>query len=73
MTESVIAVVAISTLVSGALWLSMRMAAGANLAVLPAHSRRRVQWWRLNAHHVYLGCAGLALATVALQVSQFAH
>jgi hypothetical protein len=72
MSLSMFAVFAISTLVSAAMWCSLRMAAASDLAVLPASCRKRLRWWQMNARHVYLVCATLALVTVLLQVHRIA-
>jgi hypothetical protein len=38
------------------------------MELLPAHSRRRVQWWQANAGHVQIGCALLAVAAACIQL-----
>jgi hypothetical protein len=64
MASPSIALIAISALFAGTLWLSLRMAAAVGLEMLPAHSRRRLLWWQNHHSYAYLGCA--ALATAAL-------
>jgi hypothetical protein len=71
MSESLVAVIAIALLVSAAMWLSLRVAATSDLAVLPASCRKRLQWWRLNARNIYLICGALAFATAVLQLQRF--
>jgi hypothetical protein len=69
MPSPTIALIAISALVAGALWLSLRVAATADLRVLPAHSRRRVLWWQSHHVHVYLVCAAVAATAGLMQVA----
>lgn len=69
MHQSMVALTGIAVLLSAALWLSLHVAATAELAVLPAYCRRRLTWWRLNARGVYLGCAALALVAVAVELA----
>lgn len=70
MFNSLLAVVAISLLVSVAMWVSLRIADGADLTVLPASCRKRLEWWRINARNVYAVCAVFVLGTVVLQLTQ---
>lgn len=51
------AVLVMAALVAVALWLTLRLAAVADLAVLPGHSRRHLAWWQGHAGAVYVGCA----------------
>jgi hypothetical protein len=69
MAAPTIALIAISALVAGALWLSLRVADAADLEVLPAHSRRRVRWWQSHHTHVYLVCAAVAAAAGLTQLA----
>jgi hypothetical protein len=67
---TMVALTAIALLVAATMWLSLRVAAISDLAVLPANCRKRLQWWRLNAKHVYLICATVGFSTVVLQLHQ---
>jgi hypothetical protein len=69
MPAPTIALIAISALVAGALWLSLRVAATADLGVLPAHSRRRVLWWQSHHTQAYLVCAAVAATAGLMQVA----
>lgn len=51
------AVLAMAALVAAALWVTLRLAAVADLAVLPGSSRRHLAWWQGHAGVVYVGCA----------------
>jgi len=62
MASPMTALIAVSALVAGALWLSLRAAATAELEILPARSRRRLQWWQSHHGPVYLACAAVAVA-----------
>jgi hypothetical protein len=68
MSQTMLAISAIACLVSTSMWLSLRVGAASDLAVLPASCRRRLHWCRLNARTVYLICGGVGLITIVLQV-----
>ncbi|MCW2493727.1 MAG: hypothetical protein QOH56_490 [Pseudonocardiales bacterium] len=68
MSQTMLAITAIACLVSTSMWLSLRVAAASDLAVLPSSSRRRLLWCRLNARTVYLVCGGVGLIAIVLQV-----
>lgn len=65
MAAPTIALIAMPALIAAALWLSLRVAATAELEILPAHSRRRVLWWQNHHAHVYVVCSAVA-ATAGL-------
>jgi hypothetical protein len=67
-SSTALTVLAIAALVSLGLWLSMIAARFTEMELLPAHSRRRVQWWQANAGHVQIGCALLAVAAACIQL-----
>lgn len=69
MSSPALAILAIATLVSFGLWLSMRVAGLADLELLPARCRRRVRWWQGNARNVQLACAVVAAASACVQIS----
>jgi hypothetical protein len=68
MASPTLALIAISALVAGALWLSLRVMAGAELEVLPAHCRKRLLWWQRHYRPVYIGCAAAAAAAALAQL-----
>ena len=71
MSRSALVVLALATLASSGLWLSMRAAAAAGTAaveVLPARSLRRVRWWQANARHFHLACAMVAITAACIRV-----
>jgi hypothetical protein len=72
MSQSITALIAVSVLVSAALWLSLRLGSTADLTVLPLYSRRRLQWWEAHAGYLYTGCALLSAVLVAVQLSRLA-
>jgi hypothetical protein len=61
-------VLAIAALVSLGFWLSMIAARFAEIELMPAHIRRRVQWWQANTGHVQIGCALLAVTAACIQL-----
>jgi hypothetical protein len=67
-SKSALAILLIATLVWFGAWLSVRAAGLAEIQLLPAHCRRRVQWWQGNARHVRLVCAFAAGAAACLQL-----
>ena len=69
LSTSALAIVAIAALISLGLWLSMAAARFARMEVLPAHSRRRVQWWQANTAHIQVACVLVALVAACLQLS----
>ncbi len=69
MTGSFLAVAVIATFVSVAFWTSMRVAARAELSLLPARYRRRVQWWQGNERAVQLSCAAVAVAAACVELA----
>ena len=70
MSESTVAMTGIALLVAATMWFALRMAAAADLHVLPASTRRRLHWWQVNSRLVYLLCAALAAASLAVQLQQ---
>ncbi|MDT4924204.1 MAG: hypothetical protein QOG01_1917 [Pseudonocardiales bacterium] len=68
MASPTVALIAMSALVAGSLWLSLRAMAGAELEVLPAHCRRRMLWWQRHYRPVYFGCAVAAAAAGVAQL-----
>lgn len=63
------AILAIATLVSFGMWLSVRAAGLPEIELLPARCRRRVHWWQGNARYVQITCAVTALAAAGMQIS----
>jgi hypothetical protein len=68
MSSSALTVVALATLASAGLWLSMLAAANADVDVLPAGSLRRLRWWQAKARNFHLTCAMVAIVAVCVQV-----
>ncbi|MEP7179896.1 MAG: hypothetical protein ABI775_12455 [Pseudonocardiales bacterium] len=68
MSKSALAILLIATLVWFGVWLSVRAAGLAEIQLLPAHCRRRVQWWQSNARSVQIACVVAAAAAACLQV-----
>jgi hypothetical protein len=68
MSQPMAVLTAVAVLVSAGMWMSLRVAAGSDLGVLPASCRRRLSWWRVNARGVYLICAVVFAVTVAWQL-----
>jgi hypothetical protein len=69
MAKSALAILLIATLVWFGVWLSVRAAGLAEIQLLPAHCRRRVQWWQSNARHVQIICAVAAAAAACVEIS----
>jgi hypothetical protein len=67
-TESAVALLAISVLLPSTLWCSLRVAAVVDLDVLPTHSQRRIHWLRSHAGYAYLVSAALAVLAIAPQI-----
>jgi hypothetical protein len=70
LSRSALTILALATLISFGLWLSIRGASLEEVELLPARCRRRVRWWQRNARYVQLACAVVAAAAVCLQVSE---
>lgn len=68
MSKSALAILGIAVVVSLAFWLSMRVAARAEMQLLPARYRRRVQWWQGNERNVQFACCLVAVATVCVEL-----
>jgi hypothetical protein len=68
MSKSALAILLIAALVWFGVWLAVRAAGLAEIQLLPAHCRRRVQWWRSNARHVQIICAVAAIAAAGMQL-----
>jgi hypothetical protein len=68
MASPALAFIGVSALVAGALWLSLRAMADAELEVLPAYCRRRLLWWQRHYRPVYLGCAAAAVVAAVAQL-----
>lgn len=68
MSRVALAFLGVALTISLGQWLSMRVAAHVDLHVLPAHSRRRVQWMLVNTTHIQLACAGLVAAAGCVQL-----
>lgn len=62
------ALAGIGLLVSASMWLSLRAASPANLAVMPMACRRRLHWWQLHSRAVYGSSAALMVAMLAMNV-----
>jgi hypothetical protein len=69
MTESAVALLAISVLLPSTLWCSLRVAAAVDLDILPTHSQRRIRWWQSHAGYLYVVSAALAVLAVAHQIA----
>ena len=68
MSQSMLALDGIAVLVATAMWLSLRLSTGLDLAVLPAYCRKRMQWWQANSRYVYLLCAAIGVLTLLLEL-----
>jgi hypothetical protein len=68
MSKSALAILLIAALVWFGVWLAVRAAGLAEIQLLPAHCRRRVQWWQSNARHVQIICAVAAIAAAGMQL-----
>jgi hypothetical protein len=49
-------------------WLTIRAAALADVGLLPARSRRRLQWCQRNARHIEFSCAIVAVGVACSQL-----
>lgn len=68
MARTAVALIALFLLIALAHWMFVQVVAHVDLQLIPAHSRRRVQWLLANSSHVYLASTGLAVAVAAVQV-----
>jgi hypothetical protein len=68
MSKSALAILLIAALVWFGVWLAVRAAGLAEIQLLPAHCRRRVQWWQSNARHVQIICAVAVIAAAGMQL-----
>jgi hypothetical protein len=69
MSRTAMAFLGIAVLISVGQWLSMRLAGHIDLHMLPAHSRRRLQWMQVNTGHIQLCCAALVATAVGVQIA----
>ena len=70
MARAAVAMIALFALVGLAQWLFTGIAHHVDLRLIPAQSRRRVQWLLANSAHVYLATAGSAVVVLAVGVLQ---
>jgi hypothetical protein len=68
-TATVLLVLALLVFAGQRLWA--RAVGHVDPALLPACSRRRVQWLRSNTAHIEYATGGLALCAVCLQAAAF--
>jgi hypothetical protein len=69
MAIEAVALIAVALLVAASQWMFTQTVARVDVQLIPATSRRRVEWLVVNSAHIYLAAAGTAGAVVVVQAA----